>query len=87
MKPRFVSSLVAASLLALMLGPVHAQAQAPAKVEIKDDLDHTTQWSRPPQRIVTLLPSLTETVCALGACERLVGVDRYSNFPEALNKL
>ena len=35
----------------------------------------------PPQRIVTLLPSLTETVCALGACERLVGVDRYSNWP------
>ena len=29
-----------------------------------------------------LLPSLTESVCALGACERLVGVDRYSNWPD-----
>lgn len=83
MKPRFFS--FCALLFALLLGPAHAQA--PAKVEIKDDLGHTTQWSRPPQRIVTLLPSLTETVCALGACERLVGVDRYSNFPEAVNKL
>jgi iron complex transport system substrate-binding protein len=37
-----------------------------------------------PQRIVSLLPSLTETVCALGACARLVGVDRYSNFPSSV---
>jgi len=40
-----------------------------------------------PQRIVSLLPSLTETVCALGQCQRLVGVDRYSNFPESVKKL
>ncbi|MFP5483784.1 MAG: ABC transporter substrate-binding protein, partial [Gammaproteobacteria bacterium] len=26
-----------------------------------------------PQRIVSLLPSLTESVCELGACSRLVG--------------
>ena len=37
--------------------------------------------TRPPQRIVSLLPSLTEFVCALGACERLVGVDDFSNCP------
>ncbi|HSI56542.1 MAG TPA: helical backbone metal receptor, partial [Ideonella sp.] len=37
-----------------------------------------------PRRIVTLLPSLTETVCALQACERLVGTDRYSNWPDAV---
>ncbi len=41
----------------------------------------------PPQRIVSLLPSLTETVCALGACDRLVGTDRYSNWPEAVQAL
>jgi iron complex transport system substrate-binding protein len=32
---------------------------------------------------ISLLPSLTEIVCALGACERLVGVDDYSNWPAA----
>lgn len=37
-----------------------------------------------PRRIVSLLPSLTETVCALGACNRLVGVDRHSNWPDAV---
>jgi iron complex transport system substrate-binding protein len=40
-----------------------------------------------PQRIVSLLPSLTESVCALGACARLVGVDRYSNWPESVKAL
>ena len=41
----------------------------------------------PPQRIVSLLPSITESVCALGACARLVGVDRYSNWPDAVKAL
>jgi iron complex transport system substrate-binding protein len=43
--------------------------------------------SKPPQRIVSLLPSLTETVCALGQCQKLVGVDRYSNWPDNIAKL
>lgn len=43
--------------------------------------------AKEPQRIVSLLPSLTETVCALGACPRLVGLDRYSNWPESLQSL
>ncbi|MDP4300597.1 ABC transporter substrate-binding protein [Leptothrix discophora] len=37
-----------------------------------------------PRRIVSLLPSITEAVCALDACDRLVGVDRYSNWPASI---
>lgn len=37
---------------------------------------------RVPQRIVTLSPSLTDTVCALGYCAQLVGTDRYSDHPD-----
>ncbi|MDR7272539.1 iron complex transport system substrate-binding protein [Pelomonas saccharophila] len=62
-----------------------ALALPAAAVEIKDDLGQVTQIAAPPQRIVSLLPSLTETVCELGACARLVGVDRYSNFPAQVN--
>jgi iron complex transport system substrate-binding protein len=47
----------------------------------------TVTLAAPPQRVVSLLPSLSETVCELGQCHRLVGVDRYSNFPAALQKL
>ena len=41
----------------------------------------------PPQRIVSLLPSLTESVCAIGACARLVGTDRFSNWPASVAAL
>lgn len=61
---------------------LHAQAY-----EVTDDRGHTVRFEAPPQRIVTLLPSLTETVCELGACNRLVGVDRYSNSPAEVKKL
>lgn len=55
--------------------------------EITDDRGMKVNLARTPQRIVSLLPSLTETVCALGQCQRLVGVDRYSNFPESVTRL
>ncbi|MEP7298466.1 MAG: helical backbone metal receptor, partial [Burkholderiales bacterium] len=32
----------------------------------------------------SLLPSLTESVCALGACARIVGTDRFSNWPASV---
>lgn len=65
-------------LLGMGVPWVSAQAQA---VQITDARGVQVRWAQPPQRIVSLLPSLTESICALGACARLVGVDRYSNWP------
>ena len=48
---------------------------------------YAADTTKPAQRIISLLPSLTETVCALGACNRLVGVDRYSNWPQSIAQL
>ncbi|MEY2952880.1 MAG: hypothetical protein RLZZ401_967 [Pseudomonadota bacterium] len=56
-------------------------------VTITDQRGVAVQFDQPPQRIVSLLPSLTEGVCALGACQRLVGVDRYSNHPASVRQL
>ena len=42
---------------------------------------------QPAQRVVSLLPSLTEAVCALQACARLVGTDRHSNWPAEVRAL
>ena len=53
-------------------------------LDVIDERGVTVSLPQPPQRIVTLLPSLTEGVCALGACSRLVGVDNYSNSPNAV---
>jgi iron complex transport system substrate-binding protein len=60
-----------------------AGAQA-AGVQLVDDRGVTVTLAQPPQRIVSVLPSLTETVCELGQCHRLVGVDRYSNHPASV---
>ena len=65
---------------ALLLWPLLARPQAQVLV---DDRGHKLTLAQPAQRVVSLLPSLTETVCALGACQRLVGVDRFSNWPAA----
>jgi iron complex transport system substrate-binding protein len=40
-----------------------------------------------PRRIVSLLPSLTETVCVLGHCDALVAVDDFSNWPASVRRL
>jgi iron complex transport system substrate-binding protein len=61
-----------------------AQGQA---LTIVDDRGVAVDLAHPPQRIVSLLPSLTEMVCELHACDRLVGVDSYSNWPGAVQKL
>ena len=67
-------------LLALWAFAAHA-------VVVADERGVRVELPRPPQRIVTLLPSLTESICTLGGCDRLVGVDRYSNWPEAVRAL
>lgn len=69
---------------ALGLGVFSLAAHA---LEVVDERGIAVTLPQPPQRIVTLLPSLTEGVCALGACSRLVGVDSYSNSPGAVRTL
>lgn len=56
-------------------------------ITVQDDAHQTVSIQTPVRRVVSLLPSLTETVCALGACDRLVGVDRYSNWPASVQAL
>ncbi len=72
--------ILALATLFIMTSTAHA-------VVLRDDRQIEVTITKPPQRIVSLLPSLTETVCALGQCEKLVGVDRYSNWPESIAKL
>lgn len=41
----------------------------------------------PAPRLISLQPSLTETLCALGACDRLVAIDRHSDWPADVQQL
>lgn len=73
-------------LAALALATITFSSAAHA-LQIVDDRGVTVTLPASPQRIVSLLPSLAETVCELGQCQRLVGVDRHSNFPVSVQKL
>ncbi len=73
------------ALLGALMVLISGTAQA--ALQITDDNGVVVTFERSPQRIVSLLPSLAETVCELGQCQRLVGVDRYSTYPASLTKL
>jgi iron complex transport system substrate-binding protein len=46
-----------------------------------DDAGRELTLAAAPERIVSLAPSNTEIVCALGACDRLVGVTDFDDYP------
>ncbi len=73
--------------LALSTAAVAMPAAAPSPITLTDDLGHTVTLAAPARRIVTLLPSHTETVCALQACDWLVGTDRWSDWPAPVRAL
>lgn len=76
-----MKKLFAAALLAL------AAVFAAQAASVVDDRGRSVTLPPAPQRVISLLPSLTETVCALQACQRVVGTDRFSNWPASVRAL
>jgi len=57
---------------------VETHTRIEKRVVLVDALGRTVELERPAERVVTLAPSITEDVCSLGLCSRLVGVDSFS---------
>ena len=49
-----------------------------------DAVGNTLQLSEYPERVASLAPSITETICILGECSRVVAVDSFSKKVEGL---
>lgn len=84
--------LVLATVLAavswfLAPGPARAATSSSGPPIVISDDRGTEHRLDVPSRIVSMLPSLTEAVWVLGGGSRLVGVDRYSNWPTAIERL
>jgi len=47
----------------------------------------TTGSAAPPQRIVSLIPAVTEMLFAIGDSQRIVGVSNYDRFPPEVSRL
>ena len=58
-----------------------------ASVTVTDDAGRTVVLEAPAERIVTLAPHLAEMLFAVGAGAQVVGVSRYSDYPEAAQRL
>lgn len=74
-------------------GAPTASLSAPASPEpaypltLTDDAGREVTLDAEPERIVSLAPSNTEIVCALDACDRLVGVTDFDDHPAEVAEL
>lgn len=81
---RFLRTTTAA-LAAVFFVLACGETAAPATT--KDDLGR--EVALPPRiaRVITLAPNVTELIFAVGAGEKIVGSDDFSDFPEAARKV
>lgn len=57
-------------------------AETAFPVTVTDDLGRTVTIAQRPQRLISLAPSLTEVLFAIGAGDQIVGVTEYCDYPE-----
>ena len=75
-------------LVALVAAVVVASAAGSARAEsATDDLGKVVELTSVPKRLVSLAPSNTELLYALGLGDRVVAVTRFCNYPEAARSL
>lgn len=92
MKPIHYSRwlLIVVTLLFFALGAACARAQitpSAAPVVVTDGLGRQISLSGPAQRVISLAPSNTEILFALGAGSQIVGRDTFSDYPEEAKNL
>ena len=74
--PALIPMALCLLVLALPSGPSNAAVY-------NDDIGRSVQIPSYPRRIVSLAPSITETLFALGLDREIVGVTDFCNYPEA----
>ncbi|MDH4334045.1 MAG: ABC transporter substrate-binding protein [Chloroflexota bacterium] len=96
MTPRPRPLPLLAMLAALVLSacaPSASPDQSPASLApafpltLTDTAGRTVTIPAEPRRIVSLAPSNTEIVCALDACDRLVGVTDFDDYPSQVTDI
>src|SRR5258708_32825367 len=91
--PRPGNAVLAATAALLFCAALsHAQSASPissaspAYREVTDETGRTVRVPQPVNRIVSLAPSLTETVYALGLQDHLVGDTEFCDYPADAQK-
>lgn len=76
------AAVVRTAALAAVFFALACAGEHPAST-VKDDLGRDVAVPTRVTRVVTLAPNLTEMIFAIGAGERIIGADDFSNFPAA----
>ena len=91
-KQLFQTVTLAAATLLLGTTPARAQSASlgsstsPLYREVTDETGRSVRIPQPVRRIVSLAPSLTETIYALGLQDRLVGDTEFCDYPPDAQK-
>jgi iron complex transport system substrate-binding protein len=83
MKKKITQISILLLIIALVIAGCSAgnQPQAKKTIEIVDGLGRTVSLSTVPQKIISLAPSNTEILFAIGAGKQMIGRDEFSDFP------
>jgi len=74
-------SVLLLSLIVACAPPLEEMVSFP--IEVTDQLGRVVKLEKVPERIISLAPSNTEILFALGLGDKVVGVTEYCNYPEA----
>ncbi len=67
--------------------PTQVPTEAPTGITLTDGLGREVKLAAPAQRVVSLAPSNTEILFAIGAGSQVVGRDEFSNYPAEANSI
>ena len=80
----FLAAWLLIILLSIIATGCNSDSSLPQTVE--DDLGQEITLAKPPERIISLMPSKTEKLFALGLGDKVVGITDLCNYPEELLK-
>lgn len=83
MKKKSCCAAVSLALLGLLVACTPPAGEVVSSGGVTDQLGRTVEFDEVPQRIVSLAPSNTEILFALGLGDRVVGVTEYCDYPAA----
>ncbi len=82
-----VAVIVAASCRSTEAPSAATSAAVTSTMEVRDDLGRTVSVPLKIERAISLAPSITEMIFAIGAGDRLVGVTTYCDYPRETDSI
>lgn len=85
LKPKYLFSFLVVLCIGLLVAVGEVKAGFPER--IIDDFDREVMINKKPGRVVSLSPTNTEILFAIGAGDKVVGVTKYCDFPPRVEKI